>query len=729
MSVRYALCLTLTSSKVESDPTVDYPSHEDYEEIAKTFEKVLDELLDSKESNVSLEAISSNEEKRTQFALIALESLRGTLEAPAVKAGLGESSQRQRRPAFAMSKLSKFISSDDEDADLASFVKATIRAFFDNDLLHSTRLFLRNAKGSFGLMIASSVDAHRQTCFAARGQTMSIAFYPRKGLICYGSEQAAVKAGLNYENPRGNIALGDSMEADNAVRLDLDDLGGEICLLDWGFAEDAEAAISPPNRHLVVEKMMNNRVNVVLLQQSHKKFKPLSKRLTLLENNEFIKPLLNECADPVLADIQDIPRICKQIQDDWHDVGLNRMTAWNLANCIRARMKAHVDGTIKCHGGTVDILVTGCEVSLWVAEQFVSDLQKSFPKLFIKAVSSNKILGLFGQELPMPCTGFPYSQKSMDMKDPIIIIVSHSGGTFGPLACSNLLQSFSSSIFTVTSEWDTQIGKQLRSMYSDDLLSSRIFSTEVGVRPAEPCSVSVVATHQLLTNIFGHICVTIISDPHFRRAAGSIIKERDLQILERCNQDGLKALEDIVGVDCKGNAIHEKRTNTERELRSAGDLWANHILENAKVSTKFLRDHVGEHRKAVHSHAIIISFQAYILSFLYVVVTVTSGFPLISALAKLCGLTGSERAFYIIRFLDALIYFWLPQINITIIRLYERRNLRHRMVGRTVVVGDCPWVAQSAEAFLSKIFACSYSIAGLNVLSGNPADHLVHRHT
>ena len=39
------------------------------------------------------------------------------------------------------------------------------------------------------------------------------------------------------------------------------------------------------------------------------------------------------------------------------------------------------------------------------------------------------------------------------------------------------------------------------------------------------------------------------------------------------------------------------------------------------------------------------------------------------------------------------------------------------------------WVAQSAEAFLGKIFACSYSIAGCNVISGNPADHLVHRHT
>jgi chorismate mutase len=51
------------------------------------------------------------------------------------------------------------------------------------------------------------------------------------------------------------------------------------------------------------------------------------------------------------------------------------------------------------------------------------------------------------------------------------------------------------------------------------------------------------------------------------------------------------------------------------------------------------------------------------------------------------------------------------------------------MVGRTVVIGDIPWVAQAAEAFLSKLFACSYSIAGLNVHSANPVDHFVHRHT
>lgn len=78
---------------------------------------------------------------------------------------------------------------------------------------------------------------------------------------------------------------------------------------------------------------------------------------------------------------------------------------------------------------------------------------------------------------------------------------------------------------------------------------------------------------------------------------------------------------------------------------------------------------------------------------------------------------------------DAAIYFFLPQINIIIIRLVQGRNILHRMTARTVAIADIPWVAQSAEAFLSKIFAVSYSIAGVNVVSGNPVDHFVHRHT
>ena len=84
---------------------------------------------------------------------------------------------------------------------------------------------------------------------------------------------------------------------------------------------------------------------------------------------------------------------------------------------------------------------------------------------------------------------------------------------------------------------------------------------------------------QLLTNIFQHICITIISDPHFSKASGSVVTERDLQALERCNQENTKALEEICGVDGEGSKAYSA---TEKELRSAGDLWAEHILENAK---------------------------------------------------------------------------------------------------------------------------------------------------
>ena len=205
LSLRYALCLTLSNSKVEADPSVPYPIHAEYEEIAKLFETSLNDVLDVGTSSVggegnkssSLEDISCDPRKRELLASIVAERLRGQLDSlPGVKTTniLGDSSQRKKRGASsAMMSLAKFVSSDAEDGDLALFIRATVDAFFDNDLLYSTRLFLENAKGSFGIMVCSSIDAHRQVCFAARGQTLSIAFYPRKGLICFGSEQAAVK--------------------------------------------------------------------------------------------------------------------------------------------------------------------------------------------------------------------------------------------------------------------------------------------------------------------------------------------------------------------------------------------------------------------------------------------------------------------------------------------------------------------------------------------------------
>ena len=257
-------------------------------------------------------------------------------------------------------------------------------------------------------------------------------------------------------------------------------------------------------------------------------------------------------------------------------------------------------------------------------------------------------------------------------------------------------------IFVVASEWDTQIGKQLRKLSSGvGKFDSRIFSTDCGVRPAEPCTISVVATQNLLTLIFEHICLVILSDKQLRHVTGANIKDSDLSQLERCNQDNLRALEGLVGFNAAGKALNPRECGAGCGAACGWRALVKHVLEGVN---------------------------AWVLSAIYIVGTVTAGYPLVTGVATVAGLSVAW-AFYLTRFVDALIYLFLPQICITAQRLWQGRPLLHRMTARTVVIGDCPWVAQSAEALLSKLFACSYSAAGIGVISGNPADHLVHRHT
>jgi len=727
LSARYAVCFGefVQGGKLDLDEMGHFPKYEEFESLGEIFENALDQLLPGKPDRLdsinktgiqSLEEIGSSITARTN---LAKQVCKDVIESHLV---LIRSFAQYIDIAVEINSYHL----DEEtlyhsDSQIFAFCMMTINAFFDNDLFQSTKLFLKNAKGSFGLSTSSTLDAHRQICFAARGQTVSISFYPDKGLVCFGSEQAATKAGMKShfrdgENDDFSIKTKNSNYLDDEwVRLDLDDLGGEIIVLDWGKQSEA---VSKPNRHLPSYKLMHGKLTAILHQESQSAIldSEIFHRMTQLSGNPLIHPPKDSKDDDVgnsdliLHDIMDIPKVCKSIQDGWHSTnaqtGLNRLTAYSLSLCLRTRLRKRVKGTIP--SGAVDILLTGCEVSLWLAEQFASDLQKSFPKLCIQAVSSNKLLGLYGQELAVPAMGFPYSPQTQNLHDTIVIIVSHSGGTFAPLACSNLLQSATKNIFVVTSEWDTQIGKQLRVMAdeADDMTHhfqhSRIFSTEIGVRPAEPCSVSVVATHQLLTNLFEYISVVILSDPAFQRISAAVITEQDIKVLARCNHTNVDALTEITAANAQGYAL-DRVTQTLTRLRAAGDLWAEHVLENAR---------------------------AYIMSFIYVFATVTSGWPLVYGVAYAFGLDMSAGPWaYICRLLDSCIYFWLPQINITFVRLWQGRNLKHRMVGRTVVIGDIPWVAQSAEAFLSKIFAVSYSIAGLNVLSGNPNDHLVHRHT
>ena len=92
------------------------------------------------------------------------------------------------------------IAEDDPESpigmeQLQALATATVDAFFDNDLLYSVQEFLRCARGSFGLSVTCSLDISSEMVLAAKGQTISVAFYPRTKLVLWGSEAAACKVG------------------------------------------------------------------------------------------------------------------------------------------------------------------------------------------------------------------------------------------------------------------------------------------------------------------------------------------------------------------------------------------------------------------------------------------------------------------------------------------------------------------------------------------------------
>ena len=247
LSVRYTLCLGLPACDMDIKRAKMLPSLQQYKTIGNTFENALQEILTKKVCTFRQLSLSSA--ARETLAKVVLSNFKSI-------------------PVTDPTILTLFrcLDVDEEGSELPYFIKRTIDTFFDNDLLMSIKMFLASAKGSFGLCVMSSLDAHRQVAFGARGQTLSLAFYPERGMICYGSEQAALKAAKLHNLP-GNEG---KHFHQSALRLDLDDLSGEICLLDWGDRDgNMSPAVSLPNRQTVVQRLMYGKVNMLLMKNFH----------------------------------------------------------------------------------------------------------------------------------------------------------------------------------------------------------------------------------------------------------------------------------------------------------------------------------------------------------------------------------------------------------------------------------------------------------------------------
>ena len=635
---------------------------------------------------------------------------------------------------------------------IEQLVRASVAAFFDQDLLAAARQLLKNAVGSFGLVLSTSIDSKRELVVASRGQTMSIAFYPKLGAFLFASEAAATKAGLGAtdgnstdgpraaKSPKVAPLTPDKKKwssarklvltregLDDGFRLDLDDVNGEVVLLRWGATEQGApqvASAKPRKSHFGEQVPMTSLMafadggqtlwGATYCEGKFGSMKPLMRRMLRLGGNPLVLPIPKlGGADPVGKELADLPSIMRRIHDDWNrpSESLNRLSALTLQQRLRKRMLAHEKGT---HDGSIDLLIAGCEVSLWLGEQFAADMHRAFPKLRIVCLSANKLLAQLGQGFAAPQTGFSFHEGSYDLSESCVLLISQSGGTFATLNASNLLKGFTSSIFVVTSEWDTQVARAVRAGKPGQgathswQMASFVFTNFCGCRPAEPCSLTVAATHQVLTQILLYLMYAVRHyEPGLPRIAGSSFHIEEVRELETLNRNTLDALERLA---TPGN-------ETRASLLKQGDAWARHVLEGPI---------------------------AWILSAVYILLTVVSGFtPLSLAALGVCyafsGTWGWGALFevdahldpikYAVGLVDAVIYAFLPWWITVVLRVVQGRPWHHRVAGRSLLVGDIPWVAQSIEAYVSKLFALSYSIASLGVASGNPADHLVHRHT
>jgi hypothetical protein len=128
------------------------------------------------------------------------------------------------------------------------------------------------------------------------------------------------------------------------------------------------------------------------------------------------------------------------IQDDWHvnKAALSLKHRLSIVGLQFATLLARLIGR-PCRGQNtdlaIDILMTGCKVPLWLAEQFAIDMQKSFPRLRIKA-KQVAALAIMDKRLPFRLW-HAYVQPERYHCDHRY--QPQWKRTFAPLSCSNLL--------------------------------------------------------------------------------------------------------------------------------------------------------------------------------------------------------------------------------------------------------------------------------------------------
>jgi hypothetical protein len=464
----------------------------------------------------------------------------------------------------------------------------------------------------------------------------------------------------------------------------------------------------------------------------------IRRRLVPLLNNPLVQPLplLSGAAenDPVGADIEAIPAVLARIRDEWsHASSLNRLTATAFARILVEKMALNTALEMR----DIDLLVVGVETSLWLAEQFVADLRRALPKVAAEAISANKITQMLGCDADIAPTGFAMNSSALParLRNSMVLVVSQSGQTFPGLHATRLLRHMvGERVFVLTGEYDTKMGLVVgQDMARCEPFCARIFSNYSGWRPAEPTTVASVAAHATLTELLLfllHAYTTELSPQQARMVLGMTMPRDDVRCLAEL-RDASTA--ETVPAIC---------------LRSDGTSVVG--LSPSQVARRMIVDWTAGKLPGVHERLVQCgkgwakrvteTWHATVFSALYVWGTIFFSFAPMHVVSvvvgcgapfwEVCPLDGKCCVIgFALRLVDVIIYVWIGWAFLLLRRKLRGRDVFARRGKRVLVIADVPWVHQSLEIYVSKLFALSYGDNGIDVHGANPVDSFVHRYT
>lgn len=570
-----------------------------------------------------------------------------------------------------------------QDDELRSWIETSIAFFLRNDPFEAMRQFMDGARGSFGLVVASTTWPDRLV-LCSLGQPLTIGIDPGTRMGLYASEPSAVDAVLTGQK--------------GAWRIDLDENAGEIAVLSSG---DVRVTSLSLDREVSPEEICRRR-------------HPYPPALSL-QNGASISPG-SDSRDPVGADIADIPALLAAIQDDWSNPGsANRQSAETLAQLLLAKAAylSAKERVLQQNGldvslarsSHVDLLITGVENSLWLGERFATDLSLLMPRLHIRTLSANAVM----QALQHDFDSLALARQS------VVIVLSHSCRTFASRqvmeACDLMVRkAVIRDFFILTGEPNALQGSPLlQTRQPGESFSRRLFTTGAGRRRAEPATATVAAMHHTLTQLLFTLSRHLLQScpDGDRKPLGMALSRDELTLLDNLETNlFLQDCSEIVGADGRGQ---RRETPTSRRLEREGRRWAQHVLETPLAW-------------AIHA--------------LYILISVAFALPLAQTLTRVLagesawmgtGLSGSLlRATALAA--DVGLYIFGPWLWTLLLRQAQGRPLLARTGRRSLVIGEAPWIHPLLTNYLSKLFSLSYGLTSLDVQGADVGDHLLHTH-